>query len=70
MFSQLRSQGVNNQDEVDFEFLGNRPNKPITLQTNVITNGYNKREQRSLFWFDPTADFHDYKILWNHHQIV
>ncbi|XP_050365528.1 xyloglucan endotransglucosylase/hydrolase protein 2-like [Argentina anserina] len=66
----LRSQGVNGQDELDFEFLGNRENRPITLQTNVITNGQNYREQRTVFWFDPTADFHGYKILWNHHQVV
>ncbi|XP_062024332.1 xyloglucan endotransglucosylase/hydrolase protein 2-like [Rosa rugosa] len=66
----LRSEGDRNQDELDFEFLGNREGKPITLQTNVITNGDNFREQRTLLWFDPTADFHDYKILWNHHQVV
>ncbi|KAK9944792.1 hypothetical protein M0R45_010342 [Rubus argutus] len=65
----LRSEGEYTQDELDFEFLGNREGKPITLQTNVITSG-NSREQRTLLWFDPTADFHDYKILWNHHQIV
>jgi xyloglucan:xyloglucosyl transferase len=67
---QLRSEGEYTQDELDFEFLGNREGKPIILQTNVITNGDANREQRILFWFDPTADFHDYKILWNQHQIV
>ncbi|KAK9053547.1 hypothetical protein SSX86_024621 [Deinandra increscens subsp. villosa] len=57
-------------DELDFEFLGNRPDKPIILQTNVFTNGVGNRERRFSLWFDPTADFHYYKILWNHHQIV
>ncbi|KAK9944793.1 hypothetical protein M0R45_010343 [Rubus argutus] len=66
----LTTEGDHTQDELDFEFLGNREGKPIILQTNVITNGDANREQRILFWFDPTADFHDYKILWNHHQIV
>lgn len=57
-------------DELDFEFLGNREGKPINLQTNVFADGIGNREQRVKFWFDPTADFHDYKILWNQQQIV
>ncbi|KAI9400435.1 hypothetical protein POPTR_002G244200v4 [Populus trichocarpa] len=60
----------NNHDELDFEFLGNREEKPITLQTNVFANGRGNREQRMHLWFDPAADFHSYKILWNQYQIV
>ncbi|CAH9074303.1 unnamed protein product [Cuscuta epithymum] len=57
-------------DELDFEFLGNREGKPITLQTNVITEGIGNREERIILWFDPSADFHSYQILWNQHQVV
>ncbi|KQK23201.2 hypothetical protein BRADI_1g71937v3 [Brachypodium distachyon] len=57
-------------DEVDFEFLGNVEGKHVVFQTNVFLNGVGLREQQFDLWFDPTADFHDYKILWNQHQLV
>ncbi|KAF4367486.1 hypothetical protein G4B88_003690 [Cannabis sativa] len=57
-------------DELDFEFLGNREGKAVTLQTNVFANGQGNREQRTLLWFDPSNDFHTYSILWNPYQIV
>uniref|UniRef100_A0A6N2LG86 Xyloglucan endotransglucosylase/hydrolase n=1 Tax=Salix viminalis TaxID=40686 RepID=A0A6N2LG86_SALVM len=69
MFKDLTSHS-NNHDELDFEFLGNREGKPITLQTNVFADGQGNREQRMYLWFDPAADFHSYKILWNQYQIV
>ncbi|WOL18102.1 putative xyloglucan endotransglucosylase/hydrolase protein 8 [Canna indica] len=58
------------RDELDFEFLGNRTGQPYTIQTNVYKNGVGGREMRHTLWFDPTADFHTYSILWNNHHIV
>ncbi|GMI85672.1 xyloglucan endotransglucosylase/hydrolase 2 [Hibiscus trionum] len=65
----LTSEGMKH-DELDFEFLGNKEGKAVTLQTNVFAGGVGNREQRVVLWFDPTAAFHDYQILWNQHQIV
>lgn len=55
---------------MDLEFLGDKAGVPITLQTNVFVDGRGDREQRTRLWFDPAADFHDYKILWNPYQLV
>ncbi|KAH6823326.1 hypothetical protein C2S53_017928 [Perilla frutescens var. hirtella] len=59
-------------DEIDFEFLGHIGGKNWTVQTNFYGNGRvdRGREERYGLWFDPSEDYHRYRIRWGPNRIT
>uniref|UniRef100_A0ACD5UDV3 Uncharacterized protein n=1 Tax=Avena sativa TaxID=4498 RepID=A0ACD5UDV3_AVESA len=57
-------------DEIDMEFLGNSTGEPYTLHTNIYVNGTGRKVEQFRLWFDPTADFHTYSIVWTYRHIL
>lgn len=48
-------------DEIDIEFLGNKPTK---MQTNYFTDNVGHHEKLIELGFDASADYHDYAFEW------
>eukprot|EP00270_Netrium_digitus_P008103 TRINITY_DN2400_c0_g1_i2.p1 TRINITY_DN2400_c0_g1~~TRINITY_DN2400_c0_g1_i2.p1 ORF type:complete len:549 (-),score=32.91 TRINITY_DN2400_c0_g1_i2:201-1691(-) len=59
-------EGDKNQDEIDFEFLGNNP---FGVQTNFYVNGTGLHEQIHDLGFDCSLSMHTYSVIWNSQQI-
>lgn len=59
-------------DEIDLEFLGHTRGNKWSLQTNFYGDGHvdRGREERYELWFDPSEDFHRYRIAWGPDRIT
>jgi xyloglucan:xyloglucosyl transferase len=57
-------------DEIDMEFMGNSSGAPTVLNTNVWASGDGKKEHQFYLWFDPSADYHKYTIIWNDKNVI
>ena len=67
---QLTSGESATHDQIDIEFMGNSSGDPYVMNTNVWASGDGKKEHQFYLWFDPSADFHTYKITWNPKNII
>ena len=50
--------------------MGNKTGDPYVMNTNVWASGDGKKEHQFYLWFDPAADYHTYKIVWNPKNIM